>query len=358
MAQVVAKRTKPLCWLPSGKLVAYSRGKLLLYSDQGCVEEHTLFNSDEERILGLSKWATRLLRLGVKQSIPIDDEHIILSVKNTIYEYSFPERKLSKGFTMHERIRPLYFTEIKSIEGFDDGIVCGGYLYNMDKSPVHIYRRIGIDKWEPVFTFEKGVVNHIHNIIPDPYRKCLWIFTGDFGEAAAIWKATDNFNNVEKMVCDDQTYRACVAFALPEGLLYATDNPYFDNYIYMIKDMSTMEKIPIASLSGTCIYGCRWKDQFVFSSTVEADNYENSTLIDSLFRHRLGAGIKDEYTHLYIGHPNTGFEDVLKRKKDFLSYLFQFAVFMFPSGTNNSDALYFYPMATTENDLDLMKLIK
>lgn len=354
MEGALANNTKPLCFLPSGRLVAYKRGKLSIFSGDTPEESYELFRSKKETVLGRSKWLTRLLRLGVKQAMALDEDHVILSVGNRIYEYCFSKRELSSGFVADGRIRPLYFTEIRNIPGFDDGVVWGGYLVNMDKKPVHIYRRTGVDKWETVFSFETGAVNHIHNIVPDPYRECLWVFTGDFGEAAAIWKVTDNFRHVERAVCNDQTYRACVAFALPEGLLYATDNPYFNNFIYLIRDTSTMEKEVVAPLSGSCIYGCKWKEQFVFSSTVEADNYEHVSWIDLLFRHPLGAGVKDDYAHLYIGDLTNGFREVLKRKKDRLSYLFQFGAFMFPMGKNDSETLFFYPVATTSDDLSLM----
>jgi len=355
MVDVVAKQTKPLCFLPSGKLVAYRNGDLLLLSDKGTEEKHPLIKSKKETLLGHSKLLTRLLRLGFKQAIALDEDHVILSVKNVLYEYCFSQKTLSNGFVADGRIRPLYFTEIKDIEGFDDGIIWGGYQVNMDKGPVHIYRRTGTDKWEIAYTFEKGKINHIHNIISDPYRKCLWVFTGDFGEAAAIWKITENFQKVERVVCDDQHYRACVAFALPEGILYATDTPFADNFIYIIRDISTMKRETIAPLSGSCIYGCRWNDQYVFASTVEGDRYG---FVDVFFKHDLGAGIKDNFAHLYIGNLANGFQDVYKGEKDRLPYIFQFAAFMFPTGTNNSSSLFFYPMGTKENDLNLMRLKK
>ena len=37
-----------------------------------------------------------------------------------------------------------------------------------------------------------------------------------------------------------------------------------------------------------------------------------------------------------------------------LSFLFQFGVFKFPYRVNNTDILYFQPMATIENDLRLL----
>ncbi len=355
MTDVIAKRTKPLCFLPSGRLVAYRDGELLIYKEGAVEAEYPVFGSKKERWLGRSKWLARLLRLGVRQAIAIDDDHVVLSVKNVLFEYCFSQKRLSKGFVSEGRIRPLYFTEIKGVEGFDDCLVWGEYLINMDKHPVRILRRTGEDQWEVAHTFEQGAINHIHNIVADPYRKCLWVFTGDFDEAAAIWKVTDNFRKVERVVCNDQNYRACVAFALPEGLLYATDTPFIDNYIYLIRDTTTMKTERLAPLSGSCIYGCRWRDKFVFSSTVEGGSNGDETFIDLYFRHPLGAGIKDDIARLYVGNMEEGFHEVTKGKKDFLSYLFQLAVFMFPSGTNNSDSLYFYPMATTRHDLSLMR---
>ncbi len=39
-----------------------------------------------------------------------------------------------------------------------------------------------------------------------------------------------------------------------------------------------------------------------------------------------------------------------------LSFLFQFGVFKFPSGVNNTDTLYFQPMATNKNDLRFLAI--
>lgn len=353
MIRKLAKKTKPLCYLPCGNLVCYSYGKLIVFSENTIISEHNLFSNFKERHFWHSKLLIRLLRLGVRQAIAMDDDHIILSVKNEIYEYCFSTKQLSKGFVMNDRIRPLIFSVIKDVEGFDDGVVFGGYLMNMEKDPVHIYKRVSIDNWEIVYSFKKGEINHIHNIISDPYRKCLWVLTGDFDEAAAIWKVSDNYKKVEKVISNNQSYRACVAYALPEGLLYATDTPFIDNYIYLIRDLNTMMAEKVLPIDGSCIYGCKWNDLFVFSSTVEGGD-ENDTLLDDLLKHQLGKGIKNDYTHLYIGNLDKGFKEITKEKKDSLPYLFQFAAYMFPSGENRGDALYFYPMATKKNDLCLM----
>ena len=51
-----------------------------------------------------------------------------------------------------------------------------------------------------------------------------------------------------------------------------------------------------------------------------------------------------------------GFTEIYKEKKDCMPYYtFQFGVFKFPYGGNNTDTLYFQPVAT-RNDLKLMSL--
>lgn len=262
---------------------------------------------------------------------------------------------ISKGYHCGEGIRPLVFTKVKKIDRFDDGLYFGGYLGNMGKQPVNVYHRIGVDRWEVVYTFPQGAINHVHNIIPDPYRQCLWIFTGDFEEASAIWKVTDNFKKVERVVCNDQKYRGCIVFALPEGLLYATDAPFADDYIYLLNP-ETYKVKELSPIDGSCIYGSQWKDKFVFSSTVEGDG-RNQTKMEFLFSKKRGAGIKNNYVHMYMGNLQEGFKEIYKEKKDSMPfYTFQFGVFKFPSGVNNNNTLYFQPVATKNNDLDLMAI--
>jgi hypothetical protein len=353
--QKVGNQLAPLCMLPSGKLLCYRFGRIYLLNQGEIERSFSVFTSKKETLLGRSKWAYRLLRLGVRASIAIDEEHVILSVGNMLYELNLVDGQLSQGYFCGLGIRPLIFTEVKGIESFEDGIYFGGYLSNRDKRPVSIYRRVGVDQWKIVHTFPQGSVNHVHAIVSDAYRQCLWIFTGDFGEAAAIRRVTHNFEAIEIVGCNDQKYRACVAFALPEGILYATDTPFADDYIYLMNPKSfDLERI--APIDGSCIYGCQWNDRFVFSSTVEPDGREESRL-SFFFGRKRGAGIKNQYVHLYVGNPKNGFKEIYKDKKDFLPYCtFQFGVFKFPYGMNNTDTLYLQPVATQKHDLSLLTI--
>ena len=342
-----------MCYLRDGRLLCQSRDKLIILNEGIVEQEIAITTSRIEILFGKMRLTSRLFRTGFRAAIALDESRVVLSKRNTLYELDLSSNQLSQGWNCGEGLRPLIFTEVKNIVRFEDGIYFGGYLGNMEKKPVNIYHRIGVDQWEVVYTFPQGAINHVHNIVPDPYRQCLWIFTGDFDEASAIWKIAGNFNTVERVACNNQKYRGCVVYALPEGLLYATDAPFADDYIYLM-NTDTYEVKELFPIHGSCIYGCKWKDKYVFSSTVEGDG-RNMSRMEWLFTRKRGAGVKDNYVHMYMGNLKDSFVEIFKEKKDCLPfYTFQFGVFKFPAGVNDGDTLYFQPVATKIHDLDLM----
>lgn len=351
----VEKSLTPLCFLPSGMLVCYRRGDVLILDEDRLVKSIPVFKSKKERVFGRCRYLYRLLRMGVRAAWALNEENVLLSVGSMIYELDLISGQLSEGFFCGDGIRPLIFTQVQGISSVDDGIYFGGYLGNREKKPVSVYKRVAKDDWTVIYTFPQGAINHVHTIVNDPYRDCLWIFTGDFDEAAAIWKVTDNFIKVERVCCNNQKYRGCVVFALPEGLLYATDAPFVNNYIFLMQ-LSDYSIKTIAPIDGSSIYGCQWQNKYVFSTTVEADGRDTSRM-EFYFGRKRGAGIKDDFVHMYCGNLEEGFKEIYKEKKDYMPYYtFQFGVFKFPYRKNNTDTLYFQPVATWENDLKLMRI--
>ena len=349
----ISSKTNPLCFLPDGKLVCYRQGDIVILENKSEIARFPIFYSKKERLLGRNRILSRFLRLGVRTAESIDKDTILFSIGNTLYELNLKTKSLSDGYQCGEGIRPLLFTTVKGINGFVDGVYFGGYVHNFEKDPVSIYHRKGCDEWEVVYTFPKGIINHVHSIISDPYRNCLWVLTGDFEESAAIWKVEDGFNKVERFVSGNQKWRGCVAFATREGLLYATDAPFAQNNIYILKDDKTVSSV--CGLSGSCIYGCQWNDKYVFSTVVEPDG-RDETLLRLLFGWKRGVGITDNYARIYAGSISGGFKVIYKEKKDLLPFIFQFGAFKFPSGNNMSVNLFFQPVATKDNDLSLTTL--
>ena len=52
-----------------------------------------------------------------------------------------------------------------------------------------------------------------------------------------------------------------------------------------------------------------FNDKYVFSSTVEGDG-RNTPRMEFYFGRKRGAGIKDEYVHLYCGNLKDGFKEI------------------------------------------------
>lgn len=342
-------RLAPVCFI-GVNLVLYGKGKFYVFDGLDIKDEHILFTAPKYRIIEKSRLLYRLLRLGIRAAVGLNNDIIIFCVGKTIYEYDFANRCLSSGFHTEEHVRPLNFSKIEGINGFDNAVVFGGYLNNNNKKSVNVYKRVSRDKWEVIYTFEQGQINHVHNIIPDPYAECVWILTGDFGDASAIWRVTDNFNKVEKVLYGQQTYRSCMAFPTPDGLIYATDTPFQNNYLYLLNRDCSIRKI--GSLAGSCIYGAKWKDAYVFSTTVEGDG-RNESILSSFFDRKRGAGIKDNRVHLYLFR-GYALEEIYSEPKDIWPFAFQFGVFKFPSGDNLGDRLYFQPIATKKYDQQLL----
>lgn len=356
MIKIIENNLTPLCCMSDGTLLCYKNGDIFILRDGRLQNRFVLFKSRKERIWGKIKLIHRLLRLGVRATEAVDNTKVVFSVKNMLYELNIETGELSKGYYCGEGIRPLIFSSVKNVCGFDDGVYFGGYLGNDNKKPVSIYHRTDVDNWEVVYTFPEGMINHVHNIVPDSYRNCLWVFTGDFGEASAIWKVTDHFKNVERVAYNDQKFRGCVIYALPEGLLYATDTPIANNYIYLLDPEKNNLKA-LFPIDGSCIYGCRWKDNFVFSSAVEGCFDPSWSRLRWMVTRKRGGGIKDNFLHIYIGNLKDGFKEIYKEEKDIMPfYTFHFGVFKFPYGVNNTNTLYFQPVATKKHDLDLIAL--
>ena len=97
--EVFAKNTSPLCILPSGKLVTYKKGKISVYDSDGKLEvEHRIFDDIKEKYLSCNPLLFRLLRLGIRCAYPLDNEHIIISKGNYIFELDLTTGHISNGF--------------------------------------------------------------------------------------------------------------------------------------------------------------------------------------------------------------------------------------------------------------------
>ena len=352
--ETIYKNLKPLFFVDEG-LVLSGRNKIYLLNtnNQKLQKLFTFNKSIPVNLLNKSRLLYRLFRSGVYSGIGFG-ENYYFSYRKNLYCFNVKQNNLSKELAFKKGNGPLGFTLITNIKGFNDSLVFGEYFGNFDKEVIKIYSKEKGKRWKIIYSFNKGVINHVHNIIPDPHRNCVWILSGDFGEAASIWQATENFNCVEKAVSGEQIFRSCVAFPLKNGILYATDTQLENNSIRILKEdkHGKWETECLFEINGSCIYGCETADYYVFSTATEPDAKIKNKYY-RLLDNQPGPGIiKNCADIIYCSKEDLNFKLLTSNKKDFWPYrLFQFGSIMFPKGKNETNKIYAYNVGSQQNDL-------
>jgi len=349
------RKIKPLFFSKYGLVMARRDGVYLLQADDSLKLLFTFPNKLINRLLDRIKLMFRLRRSGVYSSIGVGDD-FYFSHRRFLYHYNISKGRLNRSKRFERGRGPLQFTAIEKVPGFEDCVCYGEYFENAQLGMVHIYRCTDGGAWNVVHTFNVGSINHIHAIIPDQINQCVWILTGDFDGAACIWKATNDFQIFEEVVKGEQKYRACVAFPILGGLLYATDSQLERNSIRLLYRSSegwlTKE---LFQINGSAIYGCQLKDYYVFSTSTEPGEEKSNWFLNLIDRKR-GPGIVKNAADIILCDRKTFECTVLNSiEKDWYPYrLFQFGSIMFPNGKNESNRLYAYSVGNRKYDLSTM----
>ena len=324
----------------------YRKGRLSLASRKGEIHSFALPLSLIKRIGARFRITDRLFRLAPRTAIRISNDEFLVSYNGVIYLVNARSKQMKEEHHFAGIMNnPLSFTRITGVEGFEDCITYGEYMMNPNKHDISLWTRDRAGVWSSKYTF-KGNITHIHAIVPDVKGKCVYILTGDFGDEAAIWKATKNFKVVEPVVKGEQIFRGCVAFATANGLLYATDTPMEQNGIYLLQKNTAPKKLH--DLPGPCIYGTEKNGIFYFATSVEPDS--NLPTWKYFLSRKPGPGVKDRYTYVIAGNEQSGFREVAKFKKDCLPFtLFQFGNVMFPQ-CDVAEKILLQPIAVKKFD--------
>ena len=234
---------------------------------------------------------------------------------------------------------PLSFCVLKDSTGLIKEIYYGEYIWNKDKGPVSIYK-YDMKNWSVVYSFDKGLITHIHSVNYDAYHKRFIILTGDEDEESAIWEANSDFSSVRRIVGGSQIYRSCICFPTNDGIYYVTDSPSYDNFLLFLNNNCELKRV--SPINGPCIYGIIHDNVFIFSTSVEGD------FSLGRFRYKitnkLAKGIKDRFVHIYVFNFKEKLSEIAKFKKDSLPmWLFQFGNAFF---VNGDDSVFFYTQST------------
>jgi len=355
---ILTKRHKPLCRIKE-RVLTYHLGAIYSFDAKTRIKNKlvVLPASKIMLLMGRFRIFERIFRLEPRTAVELQDDEVLVSHFGAIYRINtntktiYCEHKYRKGMN-----NPLTLTKIEGIKGFDDCIVYGEYFGNKSKDAVAIYARsISKNEWDKVFEFPQNTINHIHAILPDPYREGVIILTGDDNEGSGIWLAKKGFKEVVPILTGSQKYRSCCAFPIQDGILYATDTPIEQNYIILAKETNDgWETQKISDLKGSCIYCAQIGEIYIFSSTVEPDSRQNG--LRYLLSYRLGAGIEGWNSQLIAGTVREGFKSIASFRKDlFPMTLCQFGSVIFCSGRNEHE-VFAYPVSVFSYDSRMIKI--
>lgn len=349
----IYKNYKPLFFF-NNRIYLVRQNKIFYLKNEELNFFHKLPNSIFRIFFDKFKLISRLLRSQV-WSVNVFKNQANICYQGNLYNLDLNSKKISKELSFKKGRGPINFCNVENIKGFDDGIYFGEYFMNPNFNEINVYRKINNKKWNIIYTFKNNhKINHIHSLIADKYNNCIWILAGDFGEAATIFRAKDNFQKVEKILDSHQSHRGVVAFPTEKGLLYATDSQFIHNSIRLLsKENGNWQSKKLHGINGPVINGCKIRDYYVFSTSTEPGE-EKSGYIKNFFDRNPGPGIKiNESQVICLSKDLLNLKIIYKNEKDYFPYrLFQFGSISFPEGKNNSNDLYVFPTACCSDDQD------
>jgi len=330
------QRLRALAW--SGAELYASRGYQLVRaavedpSTQLTWQPVAVFHPEWRRRLSVKHGLTaRLFRDGFHALAVLPSGALVAAVPGAIVTLRPGETEFRSTHEILRGTRPLHITAVP-----EGTIYWGEYFDNPTRDEVHIYASTDAGAtWSVAYTFPKGAVRHVHNIVHDPWRDCLWILTGDYGDECRVVRASCDLSRMEVVLQGQQQARAVAAIPTSDGLYFSSDTPLEHNYIYNLDLRGDL--VQVAPISCSSIYGCRVGSRVFFSTMVEPSEVNR----DRYVRVYGGVGVSAKDWRLLLGW-----------QKDLWPMgLFQYGNAFMPDGNNTTPFLALTTVAVESDDM-------
>jgi hypothetical protein len=281
------------------------------------------------RISVTNRLTARLFRDGFHALAVLPTGGLVAAVPGAIVTFRSGESEFRHTYAIVRGTRPLHITAVPG-----GAIFWGEYFDNPSREEVHIYASQDAGAtWSVTYTFPKGSIRHVHNIVHDPWENCLWVLTGDYGDECRILRAACDFSRVEVVRQGNQQARAVALVVTKEGLYFSSDTPLESNYVYRLDRTGNLTLL--SPLGSSSIYGCRVGENIFFSTMVEPS-----------------AVNRDRNVRIYGGNLLEGWQPVLDWKKDrWPMGLFQYGNAFLPDGNNTTKFLAVTTIAVESDDM-------
>jgi hypothetical protein len=272
--------------------------------------------------------SSRLCREGFHALAILPSGGIVGAVPGAIVTLRPGENEFRTTHAITRGTRPLHIASVPS-----GTVYWGEYFDNAGRDEVHIYASTdGGHTWKVAYTFPKGAIRHVHNIVYDAWGDCLWILTGDYGDECRILRASCGFSQVEVALQGNQQARAVALVPAEDGLYFASDTPLEANFIYHMSRGGELRKL--AAVNSSSIYGCRVRNSIFFSTMVEPSDVNS-----------------DRNVRIYGSLDGENWPALLAWRKDrWPMSFFQYGNAFFPDGENKTDFLALTTVAVEQDD--------
>jgi len=281
------------------------------------------------RFSAQNRFSYRLVRDGFHALVVLPDGSMVGAVPGAIVTRSSDNDEFVVTHKIQRGTRPLHITAAPTAR-----IYWGEYFDNRAREEVHVYASEDRGRsWQIAHTFPSGSIRHVHNVVLDPWRNCLWILTGDEGRECKIIHASKDLSSIEVVAEGNQQVRAVAAIPTREALYLSTDTPYEQNHILRLDSRGNIERV--GALNSSSIYGCQVGDSVFFSTMAEPSTANDASRVTI-------AGSKTGYD----------WSTPLHWKKDSLPMrYFQYGNVILPDGNNATRYLAATTVGVTEDDL-------
>ncbi len=240
-----------------------------------------------------NRLTARLFRDGFHALAILSSGAQVAAIPGAITARTTNDNEFRITHTLTRGTRPLHITAVPG-----GAVYWGEYFDNAARDEVHIYGSSdGGSTWSVAYTFPKGAIRHVHNIVHDRWENCLWVLTGDYGDECRILRAACDFSRVETVLQGNQQARAVALVPTPEGLCFSSDTPLESNFIYFLDRKGMLSRL--APIRSSSIYGCRVGERIFFSTMVEPSQVN-----------------RDRTVRIYCGASEGDWRPLLAWKKD------------------------------------------
>jgi hypothetical protein len=278
-----------------------------------------------------SRLGSRLCRDGFHALAVLPSGHLVGAVPRAIVTLAPGEKRFRVSHQVVRGTRPLHIAATP--EGH---VFWGEYFDNPGRDEVHIYGSTdhGLS-WNVAYTFPKGAIRHVHNVVYDPWGRCFWVLTGDDGQECQILRASCDFRAVDVVLSGSQQTRSAALVPTVDGLYFSSDTPREGNHVYHLDRRENLTAV--ADLPSSSTYGCRVGDA-VFFSTMAEPSKTNA----------------ERNVGLYGSAEGLRWQRVLQWKKDrWPMHLFQYGNAFLPDGDNTTRLLAVSTVAVENHDCEL-----